>query len=188
MHWWSNHLRLCKKPCIFSFWRYRVFLPYRFTALWLTAKLEYSVVYMCVHCMHVWNLANMKTLGTVHSNYILVVACLRKLSLLLSFCYRFHAWCKSEHHVTWQCCSKGLKLKRSKPSHLCPSIYPPRAVMHWPWQFGTVVGFLCVCLLHTTSRMSRVFNKSHRGLACVFSSLSFYRGLSMLPEKRTCKY
>ena len=69
-------------------------------------------------------------------------------SFLLSLCYRFHAWCKLENHVAQQCFSTRLQL--SKPS-----------------QFGTVVGFLCVCtrFLHTTSRMSRVFHKSHRGLS-----------------------
>ena len=49
---------------------------------------------MCVRALHacgVWNLADMKTLGTVHSSYTHVVACLRTyvrlsvLLLLLSF-------------------------------------------------------------------------------------------------------
>ena len=80
---------------------------------------------MCaLHACGVWNLADMKTLGTLHSNYTHVVACLRKGvsgSMCYRFCYRFHALCKLENHVARQCCS--TRLQRTKPFHLCPSIY-----------------------------------------------------------------
>ena len=47
----------------------------------------YNVV-CALHTCGVWNLAGMKTLGTLHSNYTHVVACLRK-GVLGSLRYRF---------------------------------------------------------------------------------------------------
>ena len=52
--------------------------------------------------------------------------------------------------------------------------------------FGTVVGFLFVCV-HTFSSHHFSHVKGFPLGYNVFSSFSFYKGLSMLPEKRTCE-
>ena len=121
------------------------------------------------------------TLGALHSNYAHVGVL---GSLCYRFCYRFHAWCKWDKHAAQQCCSKP-RLQWSKPSHLCPSTYPPRAVMHWPRQFGTV-GFLLVCVhAFSSHHFSHVkgFPQESSGVIVFFiSSLSFYRGLGTLPD------
>ena len=132
----------------------------------------------------------MKTLGTLHSNYADVVACLRKGDLG-SLCYRFAiVFMPGARWITmWH--NNAVAQGYSGPS-------PPTSVQAHTHQKQScidpdnleLVGFLCVHAFsshHFSHVKLRVFHKSHRGLS-FFLSLSFYRELSMLLEKRTCEY
>ena len=95
---------------------------------------------MCaLHACGVWNLADMKTLGTLHSNYTHVVACLRK-GVLGSLRYRFAI-------VFMPCASWKTMWHDNAAAQGYSGPSPSTSVQ-----------------AYTTSRMSRVLHKSHRGL------------------------
>ena len=94
----------------------------------------------------------------------------------------------------WRNNAGSTRPQQSKPSHLCPSTYPPRAVMHWPWQFGTVVGFLFVCVhAFSSHHFSHVkgFPQESSGVIVVFLFLFLIilQGIEHASrKKRTCEY
>ena len=88
----------------------------------------YNVV-CALHTCGVWNLAGMKTLGTLHSNYTHVVACLRK-GVLGSFNYRVVNVFRPG--ASWKTMSgTTMQHKAAAVQSLAPlSKNPPRAIMH----------------------------------------------------------
>ena len=93
------------------------------------------------------------------------------LSFLLSFCYRFHALCKLENHVARQCCS--TRLQRTKPFHLCPSIYHVSHVKGFAQESS---GLLFFCFLFVLQGIEHAFRKTD--MRILISYMGFFNTLS----------
>ena len=103
---------------------------------------------------------------------------LAALSFLLSFCYRFGAWCNLDFF-------KDSALKNGRWFTLCLSSRD--------CSFGGPGDTPCCSLCEDVSLKPQI--ETCQGISTTiiggyrfFSSLSFYSGLQMLQEKRTCEY